>query len=261
VLRSALLQAWKWGLLFHDPVTGVQLPRESRSEVRVLTVEQVRIFVNATLGTPYGPVFAVAVTTGMRPSGYLVLTWRDIDWERGAVRVARTLHGKGGQWHFADTKRARSRRVIKLQNWVVGLLRDLRGARAQATVACDAQPEADLLFTTASGEPINEDRLARKHFKSILKNADLPDLRLYDLRHTAATLALTAGVPPEVVSEQLGHASAASTLDVYSHVLPHMQEEAAAKVESSIAGIERVKNQLVLAISTGCLLVAEMQAP
>ena len=66
VLRSALRQASKWGLLFHDPLTGVQLPRESRSEVRVLSVEQVRIFLKAALATPHGPVFAVAVTTGTR---------------------------------------------------------------------------------------------------------------------------------------------------------------------------------------------------
>jgi len=70
-----------------------------------------------------------------------------------------------------------------------------------------------------------------KHFKSVLGLAGLPKLRLYDLRHTTATVALTAGVPPKVVSEQLGHASAAFTLDTYAHVLPHMQDEAAAKCE------------------------------
>lgn len=147
VLRSALRQASKWGLLFHDPVTGAQLPRESRPEVRVLTVERVRMFLKAALATPYGPVFAVAVTTGMRPSEYLALKWRDIDWERDTVGVVRTIQRIGGQWQFAETKRARSRRVIKVQNWVVGLLRDLRVARAQATVACDAPVEAACIRT------------------------------------------------------------------------------------------------------------------
>ena len=74
------------------------------------------------------------------------------------------------------------------------------------------------------------------HFKPILKRAGLPNIRLYDLRHTAATLALTVGVSPKVVSEQLGHTSAAFTLDVYSHVLPHMQDDAAAKVEAALLG-------------------------
>ena len=111
--------------------------------------------------------------------------------------------------------------MIKLQGWVLELLRDLR-----------AQPKpAELIFTTPSGRPIDSDKLATT-CKLILQTAGLPMIRLYDLRHTGATLALAAGVPPKVVSEQLGHASAAFTLDIYSHVLPHMQEEAAAKVES-----------------------------
>jgi integrase len=91
----------------------------------------------------------------------------------------------------------------------------------------------DLVFKTRSGRPIKADSLA-KHFKSILEAAALPLIRLHDLRHTAATLALAAGVPVKVVSEQLGHATAASTLDTYAHVLPHMQDEAAAKVEAML---------------------------
>jgi integrase len=81
-----------------------------------------------------------------------------------------------------------------------------------------------------AGHPIHSDKLAEV-FKAILRRADLPIIRLYDLRHTSATLALAAGVPPKVVAEQLGHASAAFTLDQYAHVLPHMQQEAAARVE------------------------------
>jgi integrase len=98
-------------------------------------------------------------------------------------------------------------------------------------------PEAvDLIFVTEFGRPVNLNSLVYKHFKPILKKASLPNIRLYDLRHTAATLALTVGVSPKVVSEQLGHTSAAFTLDVYSHVLPHMQDDAAAKVEAALMG-------------------------
>ena len=94
----------------------------------------------------------------------------------------------------------------------------------------------DLIFVTEFGRPVNVNSLVYKHFKPILKRAGLPNIRLYDLRHTAATLALTVGVSPKVVSEQLGHTSAAFTLDVYSHVLPHMQDDAAAKVEAVLMG-------------------------
>jgi len=94
-------------------------------ELRVLTADQSRLFVETAMKTPYGPVFAVALTTAARPSEYLALKWQDIDWERGTVSVARTLEKVRGGWRFAETKRARSRRVIKLQGWVLELLRDL----------------------------------------------------------------------------------------------------------------------------------------
>jgi integrase len=196
--------------------------------MRVLTPEEARRFLEHALRTQYGTVFALALTTGMRPSEYLALRWSDIDWANETVTVARTLE-KGSGWKFAETKRARSRRQVKLQSWVVGLLRlhqsqELRKGSPGSIASAQ-------IFTTVDGRPINSDYLARC-FKEILRVIELPQMRLYDLRHTAATLALAAGVPPKVVSEQLGHANSAFTLDTYSHVLPHMQTEAAKRVEA-----------------------------
>ncbi len=85
VLRSAMRQAIRWRLLLQDPTDGAQLPRLGRREMRVLTAEQSRIFLSAALKIHYGPVFAIALTTGMRPSEYLALKWHDIDWDRGTV--------------------------------------------------------------------------------------------------------------------------------------------------------------------------------
>jgi integrase len=235
VLRSAMRQAIRWRLLLEDPTNGAQLPRLRRREMRTLNAEQSRLFLEAALKTHFGPVFAFALTTATRPSEYLGLRWQDINWEGETVAVVRTLVRSNGNWHFADTKRTRSRRVIKLQTWVVELLKSQR-AKGKTNSRCSCPPDMEeLIFTTPSGRPIHSDKLAKK-FKSILELAGLPPIRLYDLRHTGATLALTAGVPPKVVSEQLGHASAAFTLDIYSHVLPHMQEQAAMKVEEVLLG-------------------------
>ncbi len=231
VLRCALRQAIRWQLLLNDPTQGVQLPRQQSREMRVLTTEQARVFLRVAVRTSYGPIFAIALTTGMRPSEYLALCWQDVEWERGTVGIVRTLQRSEGQWRFAETKRAGSRRVVKLQSWLLSLLRKVREESAEQT---RDDVFSDLIFTTARGGPINEDYLVKKHFKPILRQAGLPEIRLYDLRHTAATLALTVGISPKVVSEQLGHASAAFTLDTYSHVLPHMQEEAAAKMEAAL---------------------------
>ena len=108
---------------------------------------------------------------------------------------------------------------------------------AHPVVDPEEWPEAvDLIFVKKFGRPVNVNSLVYKHFKRILKRAGLPNIRLYGLRHTAATLALTVGISPKVVSEQLGHSSAAFTLDVYSHALPHMQDDAAAKVEAALLG-------------------------
>ena len=229
VLRSSMRQAVRWRLLLQDPTEGAQLPRLGRREMHVLNAEQSRVFLEAALKTHYGAVFAVALTTGMRPSEYLALKWPDIDWERGTVGVVRTLERVKGSWRFADTKRDRSRRVIKLQEWVRETLKGLHARRQHSK--CDMPEANDLVFTSPAGRPIHSDKLAKK-FKAILSESGLPAIRLYDLRHTAATLALSAGVPPKVVAEQLGHASAAFTLDQYSHVLPHMQQEAATRVEA-----------------------------
>ena len=98
--------------------------------------------------------------------------------------------------------------------------------------------EHGLLFTTDIGTPIDRHNLTRRAFYPLGQAAGVSKIRLYDLRHTAATLNLAAGVPVKVVSEQLGHASATLTLDTYSHVLPHMQEEAAAKVEALLREAE-----------------------
>jgi integrase len=233
VLRAAIRQAIRWQLLLSDPTQGVQLPSPQCREMSVLTTEQARSFLRAAVHSPKGCLFAVALTTGMRPSEYLALCWRDIDWDRGTVSVVRSIHRHDGQWIFADAKRVRSRRLVKLQTWVLELLRRMKDKTQGPGEACDTA-FADLIFTTAHGDPINEEYLVKKHFKPLLRDAGLPNIRLYDLRHTSATLALTVGVAPKVVSEQLGHASAAFTLDTYSHVLPHMQDEAAAKMEAAL---------------------------
>ncbi|MGD0157925.1 MAG: tyrosine-type recombinase/integrase [Terracidiphilus sp.] len=227
VLFSALRQAVRWKLLLANPAEDVHLPRQPRRRFTVFDVSQAKQFIAAISGHEYEALFALALTTGMRPSEYLALTWTDFDLERGTVSVSKTLERRRGGWCFEDTKRERSRRMIKLQNWVLALLRKL-GERSKPV---EPKPE-DLVFMSNSGGPVHESKFVGRHFKPLLRLAGLPNIRLYDLRHTAATLALSAGVSPKVVSEQLGHASVAFTLEVYSHVLPHMQETAAMRVEA-----------------------------
>lgn len=226
VVHAALAQAVKWQLLTENPAAGVALPKPVRPGFAVMNADQARRFLVHALAADHGILFALALTSGMRPSEYLALRWSDIDWEDETVTVARTLQ-RGSGWKFLPTKRAASRRRVKLTGWICRQLwHQYIGVSAQLNAA-DAPSRP--IFQTPKGDPINPDSLARE-FKRLLEKAGLAPMRLYDLRHTAATLALTAGVPAKVVSEQLGHATSALTLDVYSHVLPHLQAEAAERV-------------------------------
>jgi integrase len=148
VVKSAMQQAVRWRLLLENPADGLRVPQQPRNEMRALSVDQARTLLKAAEGTKYGPVVAIALTTGMRPSEYLGLKWQDIDWARQTVSVVRSIRRLNGKWCFSDTKRSRSRRPIKLQGWIVALLRDLQ----TKTSAQDLNPEArDLIFRTESG--------------------------------------------------------------------------------------------------------------
>lgn len=241
ILNSALSQAVKWGMLQANPAAAVELPRQPRSQTRVLTIEQAQQFLAACETDPLGPLFLLAVTAGLRPSEYLTLKWDDLDWKAGAISVVRTLPRQGvkdGKWSFEDTKRSRSRRTVKLQEHVLKALKAHKSKQAEARLKAGPRWENHgLIFTTGHGSPLYDRNVVRR-LKAMLKRSGLPDVTLYALRHTAATLALAAGVPAKVVSEQLGHASTAFTMDTYAHVLPSMQDEAAARVEALLLGTQ-----------------------
>jgi integrase len=231
VLHCALQQAVDWRQLARNPANGVALPKVHRAAPRVLTFEQARLFLSDAAKSRYGPVFVLALTTGLRPSELLALRWRDVDWQTRTITVERTLE-KGSGWRFGPTKRPASRRQVQLQGWVARMLSDLHSARKFDPSG--TSPENEQIFHTLAGDPLNSDYLGRE-LRRLLVRAGLPALRLYDLRHTAASLALAAGAPVKAISEQLGHSNTAFTLDVYAHLLPHMQAEAVQRVEALLA--------------------------
>ena len=229
VLRSAFRQAVRWKMLAEDPCTGVDLPRVKRKEMEALSIEECRRFLEVAEKSEWYPLLALALTTGMRPSEYLALKWSGIDWQRGTASVCRTIQVTGSESAFDDTKRKRSRRIVKLQNFVLKALAELREKQRERREGnCFSAHE--LIFISAAGFPLKQ-RAVKREFRKLLAIAGIRSVRLYDLRHTAATLAIAAGVSVKVISDQLGHASISFTLERYSHVLPSIQDEAAAKVE------------------------------
>lgn len=144
--------------------------------------------------------------------------------------MQRTLcwNRKGGGWCFGESKTSRSRRSMPLPfSLVQALARHKREQAEERLQAGPAYASQDLVFATSEGGPLMPQNLFRRHYRPILKRAGLPkSIRLYDLRHSCATLLLSANENPKVVSERLGHASITLTLDTYSHVLPSMQQAA-----------------------------------
>ena len=123
VIHSAFRQAVRWKMLAEDPCVGVDLPRLKRREMDPLSVEECKRFLSFARESEWYALFALALTTGMRPSEYLALKWIDIVWQRGAASVCRTIQTSVSGWTFYDTKRKRSRRVVKASEFRFGGVR------------------------------------------------------------------------------------------------------------------------------------------
>jgi integrase len=236
-LSGALGQAVKWQMLPYNPAKGAQRPKVKRKEMQALDVAQAQTFRQAAAETRWGALFTFALSTGMRPGEYLALRWQDVDWQGGAVRVQQALVQADGRWQFGEPKTPQSRRTIPLPPSLTVLLREHQKQQAEERLACGPDYASHgLVFANARGEPLDQHNLIARHFKPLLKRAGLPSIRLYDLRHTCATLLLLAGENVKVVSERLGHASIVLTLDVYSHVLKSQKQGAADRMESLLWG-------------------------
>ena len=258
VLREALNQAIRWQLMGRNPALAVSPPRPERRDMRVLSPEDAQRLLEAAAQTRYYPIFYLALATGARLGELLALRWPDVDVDRGTMQITRTARffsqraardlqamrpdrpGEGGEPAsgvlFGQPKTSYSRRPVALSTETVRVLREHR--RGQLSERMHAGPtyrDQDLVFADALGRPVYGSTV-RRTFYSAVRGAGLEHLRIHDLRHTAATLMLRAGINPKVVSERLGHAKVSITLDLYSHVLPDMQREAAATMDAILAG-------------------------
>jgi integrase len=232
-LHNALKQAVKWGLLSRNPSDLVELPKVPHKERRVLSPVEAQEFLKAADVMPHGLIFEFALITGMRPEEYLALQWADLDFQRGTAQVRRALVRHKKSWSFEDPKTARSRRTVYLPAQLIEKFMAHKRKQSKARLKLGAAWQAfDLVFCSEEGTPLAIPNLTYRYFRPILTKAGLPRIRLYDLRHSCATLLLIAEENPKVVSERLGHSTIVLTLDTYSHVLPHMQQSASARLEN-----------------------------
>lgn len=226
LLHKALSNAVKWNTIPRNVCEAVTLPRVARKEKAVLTAEQARYLLKEMKDHRLEALFTLAIVTGMREGELLALRWQDIDFSGCSLQVMRTVrYIKGYGYVEAEPKTVKSRRKIMLPFFAVEVLalhktRQEEQRRENANVWVDR----GLVFATAEGNYIALTTL-RRALNGVLKQAGLPHIRFHDLRHSAATILLSRGTHPKVVQEILGHSQVSMTLDVYSHVLPSMQED------------------------------------
>jgi integrase len=182
------------------------------------------------------PLFALVVSTGMRRGEALGLSWNAVDLEGGVVRITKTLITVDGKVRVGEPKTKRSRRAVSLDAQTASILRRHKALQSTRRLALgDAWNDTAAVFDDGTGSVLRPDRVS-KTFSKLAAAAGVPRIRFHDLRHTAASLMLAAGVPAKVASERLGHATISITLDTYSHLLPGLSEDAAERTGALIYG-------------------------
>jgi integrase len=237
VLRSALAQALKWGLISRNSAALVDAPRIPRKQVVPFDADQAGRLLEAAKGSRYEAVYQLALMLGMRRGELLGLRWSDVDLDGRTLRVSQSLqriatgsHGNGRKTALLATevKTDGSRRTIALPDSVVKALRAHKARQAQERlVAGSSWQDHGLVFVSRNGRPTEPIGLHRD-YKAVLEKAELPTtMRFHDCRHSAASLLLAQGVSPKMIADLLGHSRIGITMDLYGHILPAMRRETA----------------------------------
>ena len=236
VLSKALKQAVLDGLVPRNAAAPVKPPSPRREEIRPLSREQARTFLQTVseAGDRFEALYVVAVTAGLRQGELLGLKWEDLDLDRGVLQVRRTLSETRDGRVFEAPKSGKGR-SIRLTQRAVSALRSHRKAQLEERVArAGVWAENGLVFASEAGTPMLRRNMMR-HYKIRLKRAGLGNsFRFHDLRHTCATLLLREGVHVKFVQELLGHSDVSLTLNIYSHVLPDMGDTAAGAMDAAL---------------------------
>lgn len=235
------------GYIKTNPADRVTLPRVEKKEIHPLTDEQVKDFLRVAVEDEYEIILTVILFTGLREAEATGLTWDCVDFNAGTIKVCKQLQKRplaDGGFTFAPLKNDKVR-ILKPAPSVMELLK--RREKEQAAQRLQAgelwqgwsgteDRKTALVFTTAIGANLSP-QTVYNHYKKLAAKIGAPDSRVHDLRHTFAVLSLQNGDGIKVVQGNLGHATAAFTLDVYGHVSEKMKEDSAARMEAYIKAI------------------------
>jgi integrase len=238
ILSAALADAVRDGAIPRNVARLARPPRVERPDLAVLTASDVQALLAATTDDNDGPLYAVAVASGLRQGELLGLTWDDVDTDAGQLTVRRALAlDEHGTYSLRPPKTARSRRTISLPEFGLQALRrqQRRVKELQLAAGSAWQDREGLVFPDPIGRPLSGTAVT-KDFAAALRRAKLPHIRFHDLRHTFATLAISRGASLRAVADALGHSSITVTADTYAHVTPELRREVASALDGVLAG-------------------------
>lgn len=221
ILHSAFTQAVKCQLMSINIINNVESPKPDKYISNVLDSNQISLLINAvSKANIYLPVM-IAISTGMRRGEVLGLTWKNVDLENCIIRVTQTIQPTKNGLQLSTPKTDNSSRIISVPNTLTEILKEYRK---------NVNDINDFVCLNEFGELISPDYLNHK-FKELLDENDLPHIRFHDLRHSHASLLLSQGVQPKLISERLGHSNISITMDLYSHVYNADSREVAKKFD------------------------------
>jgi integrase len=243
IVRRALEDAVRWRLVSRNVAEQADPPRQARNRdaMRTWSAGQLRAFLDYVASDRLYALWLLLASTGMRRGEALGVAPEHLDLEQARAAVRRNLvavrgRGEVREAAWSEPKTEKSRRSVALDPATVDALRAHRKGQLEERMALGpAWHDSGVVFCREDGLELDPDWVS-KRFDRLVAAAGLPRIRLHDLRHTHATLALQAGVHPKVVSERLGHSTISMTLDTYSHAIPAMQEDAAAMVAALVLG-------------------------
>jgi len=240
LLSQALKYAVRQGYLGRNPCELVDPPSWKGKPMRTLTPGEVEVLFDTAKDSHFYPLYYSAVSTGLRQGELLGLRWRDVDLDFLSISVSQVLYKRHGICQFKEPKTAHSRRRVAMTPKLALFLREYRAEREQLYRELGQELTLDcLVFAYPDGRPLDPSVLSHE-FARLAKQAGLGGVRFHDLRHTFASLMLLRGAKPKVISEALGHSSVAFTMDVYSHIIEGMQEDAMALLDEVLpAGVNK----------------------
>lgn len=238
-LRSALNTAARRRLIVHNPATYVELPPENPRRPTPWSATQCRTFIDAIQSDRLAPLYHLLITTGMRRGEAIGLRWNDVDLDRDLLVVSQQITPVRGRSEVGAPKTRKGARLVTLDPATVAVLRAHSEAQAKELAELGIPRREDgFVFIREDATAVMPDYVS-KHFIALTKKAGLPRIRLHDLRHSHASMALEAGIDVKVVSERLGHSNTAITSDIYTHVSTAVGRAAALRIGELLAYVEQ----------------------